>query len=295
MSILKIDTKSNCKKLLLIAVLFILVGVAGMIINGFNLGIDFAGGSIAQFELNRNFTVEEIRAISDKYDKNIVISSAGDNGTQVIIKSTVHFDEETKNALIKDMTSAFSLSDKDVLSFDTVSPTIGKELKTQAVKASLITIVCVLLYITFRIEFVSGLASIIALLHDVLIMLGFYALLGLQVNSSFIAAVLTILGYSINSSIVVFDRIKQVKRKYGKYDYAAITDDALRNSCKRTLYTTLTTLFAVLCLYIFGVESIREFTLPMIVGFIAGAYSSLFVAPSVWYLVKTAQSSKRSK
>lgn len=295
MGILKIDTKTNSKKLLLIAVLFILVGVVGMLINGFNLGIDFAGGSIAQFELNRSFTPEEVKAVSDKYDKNIVISSAGDNGTQVILKSTVHFDEGTKNALIKDMIDTFGISDDDVLSFDTVSPTIGKELQSQAVKASLITIVCVLLYITLRIEFVSAVASIAALVHDVLIMLGFYALFGLQVNSSFIAAVLTILGYSINSSIVVFDRIKQVKRKYGKYDYAAITDDALRNSCKRTLYTTLTTMFAVACLYIFGVESIKEFTLPMMVGFIAGAYSSLFVAPSIWYLVKSSQMNKNAK
>lgn len=295
MSILKIDTKSNSKKLLIIASVFILIGIAAMLINGFNLGIDFAGGSIAQFELGRAFDVDEVKEITEKYDQNIVISTAGDEGTQVIIKSAIHFDEATKNAIIGDMTAAFGLSDEDVLSFDTVSPTIGKELQSQALKASLITIVCILLYITFRIEFVSAVSSIVALLHDVLIMLGFYALFGLQVNSSFIAAVLTILGYSINSSIVVFDRIKQVKRKFGKYDYDQIADSALKSSCKRTLYTTLTTLFAVLCLYIFGVESIKEFTLPMIVGFVAGAYSSLFVAPSIWYLTKTAQANKKNK
>ncbi len=286
MSILKIDTAKNYKKLLLIAAIFILVGFVGILVNGFNLGIDFAGGSIAQFEINRSFTFDEIRNVSDKYDSSAIISSAGDNGTQVIIKSTIHFDEKTKNAFIDDMQNTFSLTDDDVLSFDSVSPTIGKELQSQAVKAALITIVCVLIYITFRIEFISGLASVIALIHDVLIMLGFYAIFKLQVNSSFVAAILTILGYSINSSIVVFDRVKQVKRKYTKNDYASITDDALKSSCKRTFYTTLTTMLAVLSLYVFGVESIREFTLPMIVGFIAGAYSSLFVAPSIWYAIK---------
>lgn len=284
---LKIDTKNNAKRLLLIAAVFIIAGILGMVIRGFNFGIDFVGGTIAQFEMHRTFETAEIKAVTDKYDKDIIISAAGDGNTQVIIKSTINFDESVKAEIIADFCEAFGITDEDVLSFDIVSPTIGKELRSQALKASAITIICVLLYITVRIEFVSALSSIIALLHDVLIMVGFYAIFHLQVNSSFIAAVLTILGYSINSSIVVFDRIKDETRKHSRSDIVGIVDDSLAKSAKRTVYTTLTTMLAVISLYVFGVTSIREFTLPMIVGFAAGAYSSLFVAPSVWYLMKS--------
>lgn len=284
---LKIDTKNNAKRLLLIAAVFIIAGILGMVIRGFNFGIDFVGGTIAQFEMHRTFETAEIKAVTDKYDKDMIISAAGDGNTQVIIKSTINFDESVKAEIIADFCEAFGITDEDVLSFDIVSPTIGKELRSQALKASAITIICVLLYITVRIEFVSALSSIIALLHDVLIMVGFYAIFHLQVNSSFIAAVLTILGYSINSSIVVFDRIKDETRKHSRSDIVGIVDDSLAKSVKRTVYTTLTTMLAVISLYVFGVTSIREFTLPMIVGFAAGAYSSLFVAPSVWYLMKS--------
>ncbi|MCR4893361.1 MAG: protein translocase subunit SecF [Eubacteriales bacterium] len=284
---LKIDTKNNAKRLLLIAAVFIIAGILGMVIRGFNFGIDFVGGTIAQFEMHRTFETAEIKAVTDKYDKDMIISAAGDGNTQVIIKSTINFDESVKAEIIADFCEAFGITDEDVLSFDIVSPTIGKELRSQALKASAITIICVLLYITVRIEFVSALSSIIALLHDILIMIGFYAIFHLQVNSSFIAAVLTILGYSINSSIVVFDRIKDETRKHSRSDIVGIVDDSLAKSVKRTVYTTLTTMLAVISLYVFGVTSIREFTLPMIVGFAAGAYSSLFVAPSVWYLMKS--------
>ncbi|MBR2781162.1 MAG: protein translocase subunit SecF [Eubacteriaceae bacterium] len=284
---LKIDTKNNAKRLLLIAAVFIIAGILGMVIRGFNFGIDFVGGTIAQFEMHRTFETAEIKAVTDRYDKDMIISAAGDGNTQVIIKSTINFDESVKAEIIADFCEAFGITDEDVLSFDIVSPTIGKELRSQALKASVITIICVLLYITVRIEFVSALSSIIALLHDVLIMVGFYAIFHLQVNSSFIAAVLTILGYSINSSIVVFDRIKDETRKHSRSDIVGIVDDSLAKSVKRTVYTTLTTMLAVISLYVFGVTSIREFTLPMIVGFAAGAYSSLFVAPSVWYLMKS--------
>ena len=283
----KIDTKNNAKRLLLIAAVFIIAGIIGMMIRGFNFGIDFVGGTIAQIEMGRSFETAEIRTVTDKYDRDMIISSAGDGNTQVIIKSTINFDESVKAQIIDDFCEAFGITDDDVLSFDIVSPTIGKELRSQALKASAITIVCVLLYITVRIEFVSALSSLIALVHDVLIMVGFYAIFHLQVNSSFIAAVLTILGYSINSSIVVFDRIKDETKKHSRNDIVGIVDDSLSKSVKRTLYTTVTTMLAVISLYVFGVTSIREFTLPMIVGFAAGAYSSLFVAPSVWYLMKS--------
>lgn len=280
------DIAKRYKLFLIIPAVLVVISLAGILINGLNWGIDFVGGSIAQFELNRTFGTEEIKVITDKYDTNAIITSAGDENTQVIIRSTISFDEDTKNLLIEDVKTQFGIGDEEVLSFDSVSPTIGKELQMQALKASVITIACILVYITVRFEFLSGIAAIIALLHDILIVVGFYAIFKRPVNSSFIAAILTILGYSINSSIVVFDRLREQKKRHGKYDFAQLVDDSLLSSCKRTFYSTLTTLLAVFALYFFGVSSIKEFTLPMIIGFICGAYSSLFVCGSFWYAIK---------
>ena len=139
---LKIDTKNNAKRLLLIAAVFIIAGILGMVIRGFNFGIDFVGGTIAQFEMHRTFETAEIKAVTDKYDKDMIISAAGDGNTQVIIKSTINFDESVKAEIIADFCEAFGITDEDVLSFDIVSPTIGKELRSQALKASAITIIC---------------------------------------------------------------------------------------------------------------------------------------------------------
>ncbi len=280
------DIAQRYKLFLIIPAVLVLISISGIIINGLNWGIDFVGGSIAQFELNTTFSTEQIKTITDKYDQNAIITSAGDENTQVIIKSTISFDENTKNAMIDDFENNFNITSEEVLSFDSVSPTIGKELQLQALQASLITIVCILIYITIRFEFLSGIAAIIALLHDIIIVIGFYAIFKRPVNSSFIAAILTILGYSINSSIVVFDRVRDRKKRHGRYEFDQLINDSLVSSCKRTLYSTITTLLAVISLYIFGVTSIKEFTLPMIIGFICGAYSSLFICGSFWYAVK---------
>lgn len=285
MNKLKINIAKNYKWYMLVSAIIILAGIAAMFINGFNWGIDFSGGSIAQFELNQEFETSDIKAVMDKFDKDAVISSAS-SGTQVIIKSSIDFSDDTKYEIFDAFKAKYNLTQDDMLSFDTVSATIGKDLQKQALLASAITVVCILIYITLRFEFLSGIASIIALIHDILIVLSVYAVFGLTVNSSFIAAILTILGYSINSSIVVFDRVREEKKKHGKYEFAQLIDDSLSRSLKRTVYTTITTLLAVGALYACGVDSIKDFTLPMIVGFISGAYSSLFIAGGFWYYVK---------
>lgn len=274
------------KKYLLISAALIIIGIAGMIINGFNVGTDFKGGSIAQFELHREFTTAEIKQIMDKYDPDAAITSGSTSGTQVIITSGIDFTDEKKYEIFNDFKAAYGLTDEDLLSFDATSPTIGKDLQKQAIEASAITIVCILIYITIRFEFLAGIVSIIALIHDILIVVGAYALFKLPVNSSFIAAILTILGYSINSSIVVFDRVREEKKKHSRDDFAGLVNDSLTRSFKRTIYTTVTTLLAIGALYICGVDSIKQFTLPMMVGFISGAYSSLFVTCSIWYWIK---------
>lgn len=276
----------NWKRYFAVAGAVILAGIICIAAMGMSWGIDFAGGSITQYDLHTQFETADIRAITDEFDPKCDITTAGDEATHVMISSTIDFDEEARLAMFEKFQAKYNLTEADMLSFNKVSATIGKDLQMSALKASAITVFCILIYITVRFEFLFGLAAIAALIHDLLVVLGVYALFRLPVNSSFIAALLTILGYSINNTIVVFDRVRENRKRYGKNDYANLVDDSVNQTLTRSLYTTLTTLLAVGALYVFGVSSIREFALPMIIGFVAGLYSSVCLAGSLWFMMK---------
>jgi preprotein translocase SecF subunit len=150
----------------------------------------------------------------------------------------------------------------------------------------LIACVAMLIYVTLRFrDFKMGFSSIVALFHDAVIVIGFYALLRIPLNSSFIAAVLTILGYSINASIIIFDRIRENKRKFSRMDIGEVVDKSVTQTFRRTIFTSLTTFFTVVSLYVFGVASVKEFALPIAIGVVCGAYSSTFVSGSVYYIL----------
>lgn len=169
-----------------------------------------------------------------------------------------------------------------MVSVDTVTATVGSETARNAVVASAIAVLLMLIYITFRFEFYFGLSAIIALLYDITIVIGVYALFQIQVNAPFIAAILTILGYSINDTIVVFDRIRENETRIGMRDINELVNVSVSQTLKRSINTVVTTLLAILALYIFGVEAIRSFALPLIVGIVSGCYSSIFVASPLW-------------
>lgn len=143
-----------------------------------------------------------------------------------------------------------------------------------------------LIYVSFRFEFSYGIASIIALVHDVIILICAYAVFRVPVNSPFVAAVLTVVGYSINDTIVVFDRIRENMKHAKKNDYASIANQSISQTISRSINTSLTTLVAIISLYVIGVEAIKDFTLPLIVGMAAGTYSSIFIASPAWVLIK---------
>jgi preprotein translocase subunit SecF len=281
-----LNVEKNYKIYLFVPAVVIVIGLITFAIRGLNLGIDFLGGSIIQIELGQTFETSDIRAIMDQFDENADITYAGENNTQVIITSRINFDDATKNELLSKFEEKYNLGDDALLSVDTTSASIGKDLQKQALLASLVAIICLLIYITIRFEFLFGIATIICLLHDLMIVLSVYAVFHIYVTSNFIAAMLTILGYSINATIVVFDRVREERKKMGKKEYANVIDVSVKKSLKRTLYTMITTLLTMISLYIFGVESIRNFLLPMMIGFICGTYSSLFIAGSVWYMFK---------
>ncbi|MBE6038225.1 MAG: protein translocase subunit SecD [Anaerofustis stercorihominis] len=277
---------------------FVAVGLAAMIIfaaftgiSGFNLGIDFAGGSIIQVDMHSEFDVEDVKALMAEFDSGCDVTTAGDDGTYVMISSSKDYTDEEKNAIMDKFAEEYSLEYEDLLSFNKVAPSIGKDLQKQALTAALVTVACILIYITIRFEFLFGVAAVIALVHDLLIVVGIFSVLKLPVNSSFIAALLTILGYSINNTIVVFDRVRENRKRYGK-NIGELVDVSVNQTWTRSLNTTITTLIAVGALYIFGVSTIREFTLPMLLGFIAGLFSSVLLAGNLWYMFKTKKTSK---
>ena len=252
---------------------------------GLNYGIDFTGGNTLQFNLGKtqysSKVEDQIRGIVKKASgsNDITIQKTGENDVSI---KTVELTNEQSDKIISDMKSAFNLKQKNVLANDKVSGTVSGRLIGDSLKAILLAIVLMLVYITFRFDFQSGSSAVLALTHDVMIMLGFYALFGFTVNTGFIAAVLTIVGYSINATIIVFDRVRENQRTMKKASFDEIADDEIRGSYFRAINSSLTTLFTIGVLYVMGVDSIREFALPIIVGIIAGTYSSLFIAGPFW-------------
>lgn len=275
-----------------ISAIIIIVGIFFLTMNGLNLGIDFAGGTIINIDLHQTFEVKEIREITDSFDKSADITFGGDKKELVIIQTRESLSNEQRENIFQGFKEKYDLEQKDLLSIDKVNPTIGNELKKQALMALVIAVVGMLIYITFRFEFSFGIAAIIALIHDALIVLTFYSIMQIQVNTPFIAAILTILGYSINDTIVIFDRIRENRKTFRGKDNVLLINTSLRQTLARSINTSLTTLITISALYILGSEAIKDFALPLIVGFLSGTYSSIFIASPVWYLLKNRNTKK---
>lgn len=223
------------------------------------------------------------------------------SATDVFVTEAVIEEEQASDAVIEEATEAEAVDvneeaagvERVITSINSVKGTTSSRLIADTFKAVILAIVLMLVYISIRFDFKSGVCAVMALAHDVILMFGFYALFQHTMNTSFIAAVLTIIGYSINATIVVFDRVRENTKFMGKQDtFDMIADKSITTSYTRTLFSSLTTLFTIGALYVLGVTSIREFALPIIVGIVCGAYSSLFVAPTFWAFWKNKSQSK---
>ena len=265
-----------------IAIVLVLISVGSLLVRGLNFGIDFVGGTIVTIDLHTQFNTDDARQITDQYDKSAEITYAGDEQDRIVISTKESLDTDQRKELFNQFKDKYSLQDSDLISVDTVTATVGSETARNAVIASAVAVLLMLIYITFRFEFYFGLSAIIALLYDITIVIGVYALFQIQVNAPFIAAILTILGASINDTIVVFDRIRENETRIGMRDINELVNVSVSQTLKRSINTVVTTLLAILALYIFGVEAIRSFALPLIVGIVSGCYSSIFVASPLW-------------
>ncbi len=251
---------------------------------GLNIGIDFTGGSITTIEIGETFDVEDVSSVlNDLGIENAPIVKSGDNWTQAEIRMQVSDAEAEAQA---DMSSNIleelqkTYPNAAIISQDKVGGVASGELVLNAFLAVMIACVLMLIYIWIRFELYPGVGAIVALLHDVLIMTAAMAIFRVQINSSYIAACLTIVGYSINDTIVLYDRIRDNNKVMGlkKYTRREIANTSFRQTLGRTINTSLTTIIMVTFLYIFGVQSIKEFAFPLIVGLLSGTYSSMFIA-----------------
>ncbi len=272
----------------------IIFGMIMMIINGLNYGIDFTGGTSVQIKIGKMITVDEARKIVDEYDKEASIVHIGANKDEIMIRSKKDFTNDEINQIIDKFAKEYDIEEKEFQS-EKFGPFMGKEIKKKALLSSFIAVIGMLIYISWRFEFKFAIAAIIALLHDVLITLSIYAIFRIPVNSAFIAAILTILGYSINDTIVIFDRIREELKLNPRKPLEEIINESIRKSLTRTINTSLTTLVAVLILYIVGVEDIKVLALPLIFGIVSGTYSSLFIASPIWYGLKNREKLKTKK
>lgn len=270
-----------------ISLAIIIAGLIFTFINGgLNFGIDFTGGTTIQAHIGKNFDISNVREIISKYDSEAVITYAGNEKEDVIIRTKMELDDESRKEILDSFVSEFNITTSSI-NFETIGPAIGDELKRQAILSLVLANIGMLIYITFRFEWRFGLASVIALIHDVVIMLILYGVMKIPVNSSFIAAILTIVGYSINNSIVIFDRIRENMRNVKKIDKVQLVDDSINQTLTRSINTSLTTLLAIVALYILGVPAIKDFALPLIVGIVAGTYSSIFISGPLWIILST--------
>ncbi|MBQ4517205.1 MAG: protein translocase subunit SecF [Clostridia bacterium] len=269
----------------------IMFGVCG----GFAQDVDFAGGMTMYVEMGKDINLDELnKLVIEATPDGVNPTSQKSDGTQVVIKTTPISTEE-REALQNAILEKYELEDSAILQVDNVDATVGNELKAQALKATLIAAVLMLIYITIRFEMRTGLAAVICLLHDILIMLSVYVIFRIPVNSNFIAAILTIVGYSINNTIIVFDRVRENYSKNKRAPFADTVNMSIKQTVTRSINTTITTLLPVVMLFIFGVTSIRQFTIPLMVGLLAGTYSSVFIAGPIWVFLKQAQANRKKK
>ncbi len=267
-----------------ISLIVIAIGVVCFAINGgLNTDIDFTGGTAIYVELGAEYNETAIRNCVNPVE-GVTVSSVQKTGDTAAVIKTTPIDTELRTKVTEALTEAFPSS--QVLSVDNVSANVGKELWSNAALSIAIAVILMLIYITFRFEILSGISAVIALAHDMLVMIAIYAIFRFPVNTSFIAAILTILGYSINATIVIFDRIRENTRFLKKETFADIVDKSIWQSMGRSINTSLTTLITIVMVYILGVPSIKDFALPLIIGIVAGTYSSIFIAGQFWVLFK---------
>ncbi|MDD6398191.1 MAG: protein translocase subunit SecF [Selenomonadaceae bacterium] len=285
------DIMGRSKIWFVLSLLIIIPGIFCMFTKGFNFGIDFTGGTIMDLRFDNQVTLTQVREVMKSYNlDNATIQLSGEasniEASADVMIRTADLEENERKEIMASLRE--QVGPYTVLREEKVGATIGGELITDAVMATVLSWVLIVIYVSYRFEWRFGLSAILALVHDILIVLSVFSFTQKQVDSSFVAAVLTIIGYSINDTIVIFDRIREnMKLHYRKGgDLNELSNRSIYQTLTRSMYTVLTCLFTTFALYFFGGDTTKDFAFALLIGFFSGCYSSIFIASPMWVLLR---------
>ena len=275
---------SNAKKFGFFSIGLIIISLGLLFTKGLNYGIDFAGGTIIQVQYEGKAPINKVREVvsnNEKY-KGATVTSFGSD-SEIVIRTKQASKSVKGGAKVEVREMLKDTGTFEIRRVDMVGPAVGDELRTQGLMAMLLSIIGIIIYLSFRFEWRFAIASVVALVHDVTIALGMLALFQVDVNLPILAAILTILGYSLNDTVIVFDRIREFLHLHPRRDSYINMNTALNKTLSRTVNTSLTTFFVLLTIFLFGGEVIRGFIFAMLFGVLVGTYSSLFIATPLVY------------
>ena len=279
-----------------LSALVMIPGLISMALQGFNLGIDFTGGTLLDLQFSRPVTVTEVRSALQEYQLEnstiqLAVSGNIEASPNVFIRTHELSDDE-RVAVLSGIEK--SLGSFNTLRVEKVGAVIGSELTKNAIMALVLSWILMIAYITYRFEFKFAVSGILAIVHDLLIVLGIFSILQKEIDATFVAAILTICGYSINDTIVIFDRIREnLKTRSKTESFTQLVDRSIWQTMTRSIYTVLTVIFATAALYIFGGETTKNFSLALLIGFTSGMYSSIFNASPIWVTWKEYEERQR--
>ena len=279
------------KKLNIVSLIFIIFSILVLLFKGLNLGVDFKGGTLIELRMENSATnIAEIRESFLKMDLgDVTVKKFGKENDYLVKIEITKSDDENFIKSINDKLTADLGSDVNFRRVENVGPKVSNELLRAGLLAISLSLAAMLFYIWIRFEWQFSLGAIIAIIHDVIITVGIFSFLSYEINLSIVAAVLTIVGYSMNDTVVIFDRIRENLRKYSKISIADISNTSTHETLSRTLITSVTTLLALFSIYFFGGAILKGFSFAMIIGVIVGTYSSIFVATPILNYTKVDQ------
>ncbi|MCL2767410.1 MAG: protein translocase subunit SecF [Synergistaceae bacterium] len=282
-----IDFMKHRKIYLVVSIVLIAASLIIIPIKGLNFSIDFTGGNVIQVELGESekVSVGAVREIiGTVVQGNAIIQEFGESAFIIRIQED---EEDARNKMVEALKSKYSGT--NVIGFEKVGPVVGAELRRDAIIGLTVALLGILLYITFRFQFRFAVVSVLALMHDAVVVLGAFSLTGVEVNATFIAAILTVVGYSLNATIIILDRIRENWKDLATKKVVQIVNDSINQTMSRTINTTLTMLFPVITLYILGGPVLLGISFALLIGLIIGTYTSICVSTSLiceWWIRK---------
>ena len=295
---MRFDIVAHKKWWFTLSSVLVIFSIVSMFVNGFNFGIDYTGGTILDLQFKQPVTVEQVRNVVDSSKLNLsnsVIQLSGvtdqDASQDVMIRMRNLTSEESKE-ISDDLSN--QLGGAEVKRTESVGAVIGSEVTKNAIINLAVAFIALAAYITFRFEYKIAISAIVSILHDLIMVLGVFSFFHLEIDATFLAAILTVVGYSMNEAVVIFDRVRENTRTHRRTDtYEKLAHDSIAQSIHRSIYTLTTVLFACGALHFFGGDSTKNFSLVMLIGFISGAYSSICVDTSFWVVWKNHSKNSR--